>query len=176
MAEFGAKYPCFKKNTGSTAGVVLGKLVTANLTVNLASGELYADDALAEQLSQFANGSLAMETDNMADSVASEIYGATASQGVVTYKSSDTPPEGTLAYYKTLMVGGVRKYRAYVYPRAKAAIGNDNAQTRGSAITFQTTQTTFTIMEDDDAVWRETKECDTEADAISYVKTACSIT
>ncbi len=176
MAEFGAKYPCFKKNTGTGAGVVLGKLVTANLTVNLASGELYADDGLAEQLSQFANGSLAMETDNMADSVASEIYGATVADGVVTYKSTDTPPEGTLAYYKTLMVNGERKYRAYVYPRAKAAIGNDNAQTRGSAITFQTTQTTFTIMENPNSDWRKTKECETEADAIAYVKEACGIT
>lgn len=177
MAEFGAKMPCFKSNAaGVTAGVVLGKLVAANLTVNLSSGELYADDALAEQLSQFASGSIAMETDNMADEVASTIYGATVTDGVVTYKSTDTPPEGTLGYYKTLMVGGVKKWRGYVYPRAKAAIGNDNAQTRGSSITFQTAQTTFAILEDANSVWRKTKDCDTEADAISFVKTACGIT
>ena len=59
MAEFGAKYPCFKPN-GAASGIVLGKLAAANLTVNLASGELYADDSLAEQLSEFSSGSLAM--------------------------------------------------------------------------------------------------------------------
>lgn len=175
MAEFGAKYPCFKPS-GETAGVVIGKLVSANLTVNLASGELYADDSLAEQLSEFASGSVAMETDNMADSVASTIYGATAENGEVTYNKEDTPPEGVLGYYKALMVGGVKKYRAVVYPRAKAAIGNDNAQTRGSSITFQTAQTTFTILDDSNGDWRKTKDCDTEAAAITYVKNACGIT
>ena len=177
MAEFGAKYPCFKSNaSGVTAGVVLGKLVSANLTVNLASGELYADDSLAEQLSEFSSGSIAMETDHMTDSVASEIYGASVDNGVVTYNKNDNPPEGTLGYYKALMIGGIRKFRAYVYPRVKAAIGNDNAQTRGSSITFQTAQTTFTVFDDANGDWRKTKDCDSEADAIAYVKTACGIT
>lgn len=175
MAEFGAKYPCFKPS-GENAGVVIGKLVAANLTVNLASGELYADDSLAEQLSEFSSGSIAMETDHMTDSVAASIYGATASEGVVTYNKNDNPPEGVLGYYKALMVSGVRKFRAYVYPRAKAAIGNDNAQTRGSSITFQTAQTTFTIFDDSNGDWRKTKDCDTEAEAVSFINTACGIT
>lgn len=175
MAEFGAKYPCFKQN-GKNTGVVIGKLVAANLTVNLASGELYADDSLAEQLSEFANGSVAMETDNMADDIASEVYGATVSEGEVTYNKDDTPPEGVLAYYKSLMVSGERKFRGFVYPKAKAAIGNDNAQTRGSSITFQTAKTTFTIFPDDNGDWRKTKTFDTETAAVTYVKTACGIT
>ena len=175
MAQIGAKYPCFKPSSAE-AGVVLGKLVTANLTVNLASGELYADDGLAEQLSEFASGTIAMETDNMTDAVATAIYGATVEDGVVTYNKENNPPEGILGYYKTLMVAGVRKYRAYIYPRAKAAVGNDNAQTRGSSITFQTEQTTFTIMDDDTGDWRKVKDCDTEAEAIAYIKSNCGIT
>lgn len=176
MAKFGAKYPCFLPNGGSS-GSVLGKLVSANLTVNLASGELYADDILAEQASEFASGSLAMETDDMTDAVAGVIYGATVADGVVTYKSSDTAPYGVLAYYKVLMRSGVKSYQGYCYPRAKAALGNDNAQTKGSSITFQTTQTTFTIMADPTSgAWRETKSFDTEAAAIAWVKSKVSIT
>ena len=175
MAEFGAKYPCFKPS-GTNAGVVIGKLVSANLTVNLASGELYADDTLAEQLSEFSSGSIAMETDNMEDSVASAIYGATVAEGVVTYNKEDTPPEGVLGYYKALMVEGVKKFRAVVYPRAKAAIGNDNAQTRGNSITFNTAQTTFTIFDDNNGDWRKTKDCDTEAAAKTFINTNCGIT
>lgn len=174
MAEFGAKYPCFKSNS-SNAGVVIGKLVAANLTVNLASGELYADDTLAEQLSEFSSGSIAMETDDMTDENASEIYGATVSEGLVTYNQGDTPPLGKFAYYKVLMRNGVRKYKGYYYPKVRAALGNDNAQTRGSSITFQTTQTTFTVFADDAGVWRQTKEFDTEAAAKTWVQTQCSI-
>ena len=111
MAEFGAKYPCFKPNNADH-GIVLGKLVAANLTVNLASGELWADDGLAEQLSEFSDGSIAMETDNLADADAAVIYDAKVQAGIVTYNKNDTPPEGVLGYYKTLIVKGVRKFRA----------------------------------------------------------------
>lgn len=176
MAKFGAKYPCFKPASAGS-GSVLGKLVSANLTVNLASGELYADDILAEQASEFASGSLAMETDDMTDAVAGVVYGATVSNGVVTYKSTDTAPYGVLAYYKVLMRSGVKSYQGYCYPKAKAALGNDNAQTKGSSITFQTTQTTFTIMADDSTnTWRETKSFSSESDAIAWVKSKVSIT
>ena len=174
MAEFGAKYPCFKPN-GAASGIVLGKLAAANLTVNLASGELYADDSLAEQLSEFSSGSLAMETDNMSDAVASTVYGAQVSNGIVTYNKGDYAPEGILAYFKALMVSGVRKFRGYIYPRAKAAIGNDNATTRGNSINFQTAQTTFTIFDDANGDWRRTKEFDTEAEAKAWIDSELSI-
>ena len=169
MAYFGAKYPVFRRN-GAAEGVVLGKLVGAALTVNLASGELYADDKLAEQESQFASGSVTLETDDMTDAVAAEVYGATVSNGTVIYKSTDTAPMGSLAYIKTLQINGVKLCRAYYYPRVMAAVGNDNVQTKGSSITFQTTSTTFTVMPDrETGEWRETQLCDHLDQAISWI-------
>ena len=89
MAKFGANYPCFKGKK-KEKGVIIGKLVSANLTVNMASGELYADDALAEQISEFSSGTIAMETDDMDAAVAAEIYGCTVSEdNTVTYKAGD---------------------------------------------------------------------------------------
>lgn len=174
MSEFGAKHPVFKPNNAAN-GVIIGKLVAANLTVNLASGELYADDGLAEKLEEFSSGKIDMETDNLADSTASTLYGANVSNGIVTYNKNDTPPEGVLGYFKTLMIQGVKKYRAYIYPRAKASLGNDNAQTRGNSITFQTSKTSFTIFDDGAGNWRKTKECNTEAEAQAYVDAECSV-
>lgn len=156
MAEFGANHPCFKADAANN-GVVIGKLVSANLTVNLASGELYADDSLAEQLSEFSSGTIAMETDDMSDQVAGEVYGCKVEGGIVTSNTNDTAPRGGLAYYKTLMRKGVKYYKGFYYPRVRAALGNDNAQTRGSSITFQTTQTSFTVFADDSGNWREMK-------------------
>lgn len=175
MAEFGANYPCFKGDT-ETAGVVLGKLVSANLTVNLASGELYADDALAEQLSEFASGSIAMETDDLTDDNASKIYGCTVSEQTVKYNKNDTAPRGCLGYYKVLMRSGKKAFKGYFYPRVRAAIGNDNAQTRGSSITFQTTSTTFTVFANDDGDWRETETFDTVDAVKTWINTKCGIT
>ena len=101
MAEFGAKYPCFKPDTAE-AGIVLGKLVAANLTVNLASGELFADDALDEQLSEFASGSLAMETNDLTDENAAVVYGCNVNDMVVTYNVGNTAPSGVLGSTRAL--------------------------------------------------------------------------
>lgn len=175
MAEFGANYPCFK-GEADAAGVVLGKLVTANLTVNLASGELYADDSLAEQLSEFSSGSIAMETDDLTDENAAKIYGCTVNEGLVTYNKNDTAPRGCLGYYKVLMRNGKKFFKSYFYPRVRAALGNDNAQTRGSSITFQAVSTTFTVFADDKGDWRQTETFDTVDEAKAWINEKCAIT
>ena len=174
MAECGANYPVFKAEADS-AGIVLGKLVTANLTVNLASGEIYADDSLAEQLSEFSSGSLAMETDDLTDEKAAKVYGCSVSDGVVVYNTGDTAPRGSLGYYKVLMRNGVKYYKAYYYPRVRAALGNDNAQTRNNAITFQAVSTTFTIFADDNGDWRETKTFSSADAAKAWLATKCAL-
>lgn len=175
MADFGANYPCFKGD-GKTKGVVIGKLVSANLAVNLASGELYADDSLAEQLSEFSSGSIAMETDDMADAVAAEIYGCTVNEKEVTYNVGDTAPRGSLAYYKACMKEGKKSYKAVYYPCVRASLGNDNAATKGSSITFQSTSATFTVFADDNGDWRITETFDTAAEAKTWIDTKCGIT
>ena len=175
MAEFGANYPCFKAD-GGASGMVIGKLVSANLTVNMASGELYADDALAEQLSEFSSGSIAMETDDLTDDNAKVIYGCNVSENIATYNIGDTAPRGCLAYYKVLMRNGTKKYKAYYYPRVRAALGNDNAQTRGNSISFNTTTTSFTVFADDNGDWRKTNTFETSEDAKTWINTQCGIT
>lgn len=187
MAKYGAIHPCFAKAIKQDAGVlptyetgvVIGKLVAANVTVTLATGELFADDIKAEYASEFVSASCAMETDDMEDSVASLIYGAAVVDGAVHYAAGDAPPEGGLGYVKKLQRRGKRFYQGYFYPRAKAALGNDNAQTKGSSITFATTQTTFEIMDPEVSSevggWRMVRTFDREADAIAWVENKANI-
>jgi len=154
MATFGAQYPNFapwaetQPETGLPAfgaRVVIGRLVSANVTVALATGDLYADDVLAEHVSEFASASCAMETDDMLDAVAAVVYGATVETQQVHYKAGDATPQGGLAYYKVLMRNGTKVYKGFFYPKVMAALGNDSAQTKGSSVTFGTASTTFTI-------------------------------
>jgi len=174
MAKLGAQYPCFKPDDAGK-GVVIGNLVTANLTVTLASGEIFGDDRMIEQLSVFSSGSLAMETVDMLDEVAAVVYGCTIEDGRVKYNINDSAPRGALAYYKVLNRDGVPFYQGFYYPRVRAALGNDNAQTRGNSITFQTTSTTFTIFADDEGDWRETETFDTIEEAKKWVNKMCGI-
>jgi len=175
MAEFGANYPCFKADE-ETVGIVLGKLVSANLTVTLASGEIYADDGLAEQLSEFASGKIAMETDDLEDEKAAKLYGCTVNEGEVTYNKDDLAPLGGLGYYKTLMRGGKKFFRGYFYPRVRAALGNDSAKTRGNSITFTPVATELTVFADDSGNWRKVHTFDKVADVRKWIEGLCSIT
>lgn len=179
MALFGAKYIKFNpiKETPKNAlpiysdsdPVQLGRLVKADLSVVMASGKLHADDELAESADEFVSGSLAVETDDMEDLTASVVYGCEVSDKEVHYKSGDSPPEGGLAYYKVLMRRGVKSFKGYFYPRTKATLGNDSAQTKGENITFSTVATTFTVFVCNSGEWRTTCECATEAEAKAWV-------
>lgn len=180
MASFGAKFPYFNPVAEEPEGqlpiyknqepVRIGRLVKADLTVNLASGKLFADDGLAESVEEFSSGSIAMETDDMEDHVASVVYGAEAKDGEVRYTTADTPPAGGLAYFKKLMRRKKVIYKGYFYPLVMASLGNDTAQTKGDSITFGTNNTTFTVFACEDASWRRTKEFTAEAEALAWIK------
>ena len=125
MAQFGAKRPIFAPTKTTPDGalptydyekvVTVGKLVKADLTVTNASGELYADDALAEKVDMFASGSLALETDDKTDEVHAAIHGATkdTQSSEVTDSDGDVAPRGGLCYYKVIIRGGVRYFKVY---------------------------------------------------------------
>ena len=180
MASFGAKYPCFNPVAEEPEGklpvyknlepIRIGRLVKADLTVNLASGKLFADDGLAESVDEFSSGSIAMETDDMEDPVAAEVYGCSVEEKTVHYNVGDDPPAGGLAYYKKLMRRKKVLYRGYFYPLVKAAIGNDTAETKTDSITFGTNNTTFTVFACETGDWRFTEEFSTEAEAVAWIK------
>lgn len=179
MASFGANYPNFAPFvTESENGlptysnkVTIGKLVKADLTVNLATGELFADDSLSESVSEFASGAIAMETDDMIDTVASTVYGATVMEGMLVDNKGDVAPMGGLAYYKKLMRNGKTFFKGYFYPKVKASLGNDSAATKASSITFGTTATSFTVYACNNGDWRQTEVFNTEAEAKVWVNT-----
>lgn len=183
MAQFGAKRPIFAptKTTPDNAlptydyekVVTVGKLVKADLTVTNASGELYADDALAEKVDMFASGSLALETDDKTDEVHAAIHGATkdTQSSEVTDSDGDVAPRGGLCYYKVIIRGGVRYFKGVFHPLVKAILGNDSAATKGSSITFGTSATTFTVFRCNSGAWRITKEFTTESECIAWCDT-----
>lgn len=177
MAAFGAKYINFAPIKEEPKGrlpvygkrVEIGELVKADLTVNIATGELYSNNRLKEKADEFISGSLAVEVDDMTKEIEAGVYGADYSEGEIVDNSGDQIPYGGLGYYKTLQRDGAKLYEAYYYPKVKAVLGQDNAATKGSSITFATKGITFTIHEPVTGDWRYRKEFDEEEGAIAYV-------
>jgi len=184
MASFGAKKPRFAKILSEPASALptyeevisIGRMIKGDTTVAFASGKLYADDALAESVDEFISATVVLETDDIIDDVAGEIYGAQVTAGLVNYNAGDAPPLGGLAYYKVLMRNGAKLYKGYYYPRVKAALGNDTAQTKGDSITFGTSTTTFTVYQSNTGSWRQTKEFDTETEATEWCDEMLGVT
>ncbi|MCM1190744.1 MAG: hypothetical protein NC541_15825 [bacterium] len=180
MAAFGARYinfaPIDKEETGklptykSGETISLGELVAANLTVNFATGEMYADDRLVENINEFASGSIAVEVDELEDEQAAVIYGAEINKnGEKVDNTRDSAPFGGLAYCKTLSKNNEKFYRGYFYPKVRAALGSDNAATKSGSITLASTPINFTVYEPESGEWRYTKRFDTMEEAKKWV-------
>lgn len=179
MAAFGAKYLRFSKIVKEESGklptydqkvVTLGGLVKADLTINYASGEMYADDKLAERVEEFMSGSLAVEVDELEDEEASIVYGAKINESdEKADNSADSAPYGGLGYYKTLTKNKVKFWRGYYYPKVRATLGNDNAATKSSSITLATTPITFTVFEPENGDWRYMKKFSSEVEVKAWL-------
>lgn len=177
MSKIGCEHMCFKPEDAA-AGIELAGLVEANLTLNTASGELYADNIRWEHDEQFVSGSLASEIADLGLDKQATLFGHTytANTKKLEKNANDSAPYGVLGFVRTLSVRGVGKvYQAVVFNRAKAAEGDDSVQTKGSSIEYQTNPVTFGIDADDNGKWNETTEFTTKAEAITAVNTACSI-
>ena len=84
MARIGFKYFCGAKMKTEPmdaeptyeAGKQLGKAVSSNLSITNSEGELWADDQIAESMSEFASGTFTAEVDNIALADQAYMYGA----------------------------------------------------------------------------------------------------
>ena len=180
MASFGAKYPYFNPVAEEPEGqlpvykdqdpVRIGRLVKADLTVNLASGKLFADDGLAESVEEFF-----LRLYRYGDRrhggrrrLRGLWRGGQGRRGPLYHPGRASG--GGLAYFKKLMRRKKVIYKGYFYPLVMASLGNDTAQTKGDSITFGTNNTTFTVFACEDASWRHTKEFPSEAEALAWIK------
>jgi len=181
MSFIGAKHPCIAPITAEPAnslptygtGVVMGELIGFNTSFNFASGQLDADDDVVEQDSEFTSGTATVDTADIDDSTHALLSGATIDgSGDIEDNGNDTPPYVGIAFYRQKKKHGVRYWKGYFFPRAKASIGNENAQTKGQNINYQNPQTPFTILKAKSGAWRiRSEDFTTEAAAQAWVET-----
>ncbi len=178
MATMGLKYMAWAKmleepkNAVPTynPGLVLGKSVSTNMTITNAEGELYADDMLAEYASEFSSAQLTAEVDNIELPNQAKIYGATFDdENGLQFNASDNAPYGGIGGYQVVSVNNERRYRAWFFPKAKAAIPDWTGATKGSSISFGTQPMNLKIMAPNYGPWYYVKEFTTEAAAQAFI-------
>ena len=183
MAKVGCRYVAWCA-AGESAGIVLGRMMEGNLTINTSSGSLYSDDALEIEIDDFNSADFALTTSSLDDATYAAIHGATVTTGTgaagdVVDKITDTPPLAKLGYIQYIMRKGTngveKKYRAVCFYQAQAQLTNDNSSTKGQNVNFTGEQTNFKITADEDGQWRSRKELSSEDDAKAFVDDWCSI-
>lgn len=164
------------------APLSLGPTATANMTVTTATAEDYGDNVLQVKISEFVSASIPAELNDCPKEALAATVGATydAEKKEIAYSGDDSAPFGGLSYIRNLKRKGSSAtiYEAHFYTKVQGAIGNENAQTKGSSITFQHATINFTAYQPlmQGCKWHYTAEFDTLAGARAYIDEKFGVT
>ena len=188
---FGAFYPKFAPFAGEEPtdalpqydGIVtLGEFISGNLSLELASGKLYADDKLFISVEEFTSGTIALEITDLPVDVAKVVFGLKddgSDTDLLIYRGNDSRPYGGFSFVQTILDKGTGKtfYRAYYYPKVQAVLSNETVQTKGGSLSFGTRSFSLTVFacnfEDQ---WRQVKQFEEKEDAAEWAEKQLGVT
>ena len=124
--------------SGETYGTpaLIGKAMSADISIEHNECELYGDDAVAEAVREFKSGKITLGTTNLDSGVVEALTGARVdSKGALIAASEDTAPYVAVGFRAKKSDG---KYRYIWLYRVKFGIPTENAATKGSSVSFST--------------------------------------
>jgi len=116
--------------------VMLAKAISAELSIELAEGTLWADDGAADTIKEFKSGTLTLGVDDIGKTVAAKLTGATIDENGVLISASGDGGEPVAIGFRAKKANG--KYRYFWIYRVKFSIPSTNLATKGDSITFST--------------------------------------
>lgn len=193
MAYVGLKYAAFApietevrgQSVTYGSGVVVGKMISADITYTRNTSPLFADDAEAEADNSITGGTITIGVDDVSPEAEISMLGVLEEGGdgtnaKVRREVGDATPYGGFGYVRVKRKGGVTSYRAYWIHKTQLAIASESAATKAESITWQTPVLTGPMMAvvnhaDGKNDFRDYKTFDTEAEAVSWVNTRANI-
>ena len=196
MAFIGLRYPVVAQVATHTegseptysAGKVVGKAITANLTITRNDNPLYADDKIAEDDNGITGMSLELGLDDITEEVQTYMLGVvkettgTASASVDTYLDSDaSAPAVGVGYIRVRRKGGTTSYQGVWIYKATFGYTDESAQTKGESIEWQTPTVTgrcvgISRTSTGRLDFRARQNFATEADAMAWLNAKAGIT
>ena len=114
------------------------------MTVELAEGELYADDALSEKVSEFKSGKLSLGVDDIGTATAAALTGVSVDSNNVVVSASEDGGNPVAIGFRAKKSNG--KYKYYWLYRVKFGVPATNLATKGDSITFSTPTIEGTVL------------------------------
>ena len=122
----------------------LAKAMTADLSVELAEATLYADDGASEIVKEFKSGTLSLGIDDIGNSIASVLTGATIDSNNVVISASEDGGNPVAIGFRSKKSNV--KYRYFWLYRVKFGIPSTSLATKGDSITFSTPTIEGTVL------------------------------
>lgn len=164
-------------------GRVVGRAISAEVTLNRAESSLYADDVLAESENAITGGNISIGMDDILEEAQELIFGLvkTGDEGDYEYddKAVSAPYVG-VGYLQERRYKGVTSYLPWWYWKVQFAPVDDKAQTRGENVEWQTMTASGKMMgvvkdASQVATFRTHKVCATAKEAIDWLNEMAGI-
>lgn len=155
----------------------LGAAVRAYLTITYATAQAYGDDRAQLDVKEFVSAQLDAETLLSDLEVDAALFGSTYADGVATDGAFDAPVPGGYGYIQKLKVrSGETVYRAVFLYHVTPSLNADNSDTRNASITFMNNSISCSVLADNTGAWRSRKDCESEAEALAYIRSCAGVT
>jgi phi13 family phage major tail protein len=174
MKKIGLKYPVaatYNTSTGAyTDGFVIAKAMSAGIAINKNNVKLFADDDIDEVDQSFIDGTITLGLNELPLDKQAIMLGHTIGAGgeMVANKNDIAPYMGN-GFYGRIKRNGLDKWRAVWLHKVQFGEPNDETETQGQSVVFQTPKIEGVIMKDINGDWKSEKVFDTEADAIAWL-------
>lgn len=130
----------------------MAEAMSADLSVNVAEGKLFADDALSEDVKKFTSGTIKLGIKDLIAAVVAELLGQKVDGNNVVWAGGDDEPPYVAIGFRTKKTGGRFKYIWLL--KCKFKVPGEKYQTEGESITFNTPEIEGTILLNKDNRWK----------------------
>ena len=132
--------------------VRMAKAIQAQMSTQIAEAKLFADDAVDESVKEFVSGTLTLNINDLAPEHQALLLGQTMdADGVLFADGDDDPPYVAIGFRATKTRGRFKYIWLY---KVKFAIPDENYQTKGESIAFQTPSIVGTYQKRNDGKWK----------------------
>ncbi|MCL2575722.1 MAG: phage tail protein [Defluviitaleaceae bacterium] len=130
----------------------LAKAIQAQLAVTVAEATLYADDAVDAKVKEFVSALLTLGINDLEPQKQALILGQTMDDDGVVFAGEDDEPPHFAVGFRARKTGGL--YRYVWFYDAMFGIPNEDYNTKGESITFNTPSIVGTIIKRWDGLWK----------------------
>lgn len=148
----------------------LAEIISADLSVTVAEGTLYADDAVSESVKEFVKGAISLGVKDVPAKKQARLLGMEVDADGVAYGADKDEPPYVAIGFRAKKTGGQYRY-VWLY-KVKFKIPNESYATKGESITFNTPTIEGEFFTRHDGKWKaDYVGKETEETAQNFLKT-----